>query len=192
MNWLEISGAVLGTLGIWCGTRRSLWTYPFGLAASAIYVLVFVEVKLYSDALLQVFFISFLLYGWWQWQHHRDDGGRVVVTPLARRPALLHLALGIAGALLLGGLMHTLTDAALPWMDASLASGSLVASYWSARRHIANWWLWIGVDVIYIGMYIYKGLWATSLFYAVLVLLAVLGLRTWQQSLSRQATAAST
>ena len=59
---------------------------------------------------------------------------------------------------------------------------SLVASWWQARKHIANWWLWIVVDLIYIGEYIYKDLWLTALLYAGLVVLAVLGLRDWQRA----------
>ena len=47
-------------------------------------------------------------------------------------------------------------DAALPHLDAALTSYRLVASWWGARKHTANWWLWIAVDTIYIGEYLYK------------------------------------
>jgi nicotinamide mononucleotide transporter len=60
-----------------------------------------------------------------------------------------------------------------------LASYSLIASWWQTRRHIANWWLWIALDTIYIGEYIYKSLFLTAALYAALVGLAVLGLRNW-------------
>ena len=72
--------------------------------------------------------------------------------------------------------------AALPWLDAPLASFSLVASWWQARKHIANWWLWIVIDVLYVGEYIYKQLWPTALLYALLVALAILGLRDWKRA----------
>jgi len=72
--------------------------------------------------------------------------------------------------------------AALPHLDAALTSYSLVASWWGARKHIANWWLWIVVDAIYVGEYLYKDLRATALLYAGLILLAVLGLRDWKRA----------
>lgn len=72
--------------------------------------------------------------------------------------------------------------AALPYLDATLTSYSLVASWWQARKHTANWWLWIVVDLVYIGEYLYKDLWPTALLYAGLVALAVLGLRDWQRA----------
>jgi nicotinamide mononucleotide transporter len=85
------------------------------------------------------------------------------------------------GSILLGVLAVRL-HAALPHLDAALTSFSLVASWWGARKHIANWWLWIVVDLVYIGEYIYKDLWLTALLYAGLVGLAILGLRDWRRA----------
>jgi nicotinamide mononucleotide transporter len=72
--------------------------------------------------------------------------------------------------------------AALPHLDAALTSYSLVASWWQARKHTANWWLWIAVDVVYIGEYLYKDLRPTAALYAGLVALAALGLRDWHRA----------
>jgi len=91
------------------------------------------------------------------------------------------LAAGVVGSFVLGMVARRL-HAALPYLDATLTSYSLVASWWGARKHIANWWLWIVVDTIYIGEYLYKDLRATALLYAGLVALAVLGLRDWSRA----------
>jgi nicotinamide mononucleotide transporter len=93
-----------------------------------------------------------------------------------------HTALGVIGSLALGYAMHRWTDAALPWLDAALTSFSLVAQWWQGRRHLAAWWLWILVDVIYVGEYVYKDLLITSVLYAGFVVLAIMGLREWQQA----------
>jgi len=61
-------------------------------------------------------------------------------------------------------------------------SYSLVASWWGARKHIANWWLWIVVDIVYVGEYLYKELWVTAVLYAFFVYLAALGLRDWRRA----------
>ena len=73
---------------------------------------------------------------------------RVVALPL---PSLyIAIVLGVAGSFVLGTLAKRL-HAALPYLDATLMSYSLVATWWQARKHIANWWLWILVDAIYVG-----------------------------------------
>ena len=75
------------------------------------------------------------------------------------------------------------------WLDASLTGFSLVGTWWGARKYIANWWLWIVVDVVYVGEYLLKHLILTAVLYAVFVLLAMLGLRDWRRALEQQATA---
>jgi len=180
-NWLEIAGTVTTILGIWLTTRRLLICWPVVLAADVIYLDVFYRARLFSDALLQIFFVVFTLYGWWHWWRGVREEGEVRVVPLGARGWLGGLAAGAVGAVLLGWLMVRI-GAALPHLDATLTSYSLVASWWQARKHTANWWLWIAVDVVYIGEYLYKGLRWTAPLYLVLVVLAVMGLRDWRRA----------
>jgi nicotinamide mononucleotide transporter len=180
-NWIEIAGTVTTVLGIWLSTRRLLISWPVVLAADLLYLVVFYRARLFSDALLQIFFVAFTLYGWFHWWRGVQQEGEVRVVPLSLRGWLAGLAAGAVGSVLLGWLMVRI-GAALPHLDAALTSYSLVASWWQARKHTANWVLWIAVDLTYIGEYLYKDLRPTALLYAGLVLLAVLGLRDWRRS----------
>jgi nicotinamide mononucleotide transporter len=168
-------------LGIWLTTKRLLICWPIVLLADFLYLVVFYQARLFSDALLQIFFVAFTLYGWWHWWRGIRAEGEVRVAPLSLRGWLAGLVAGAVGAVLLGWLMVRV-GAALPHLDAALTSYSLVASWWGARKHIANWWLWIVIDAIYVGEYIYKDLRATALLYAGLIALAVLGLRDWRRA----------
>lgn len=181
MTWVELIAALFSAWGVWLTTRRKPWCWPVGLVSVLIYAWVFVDARLYSDALLQLAFAVLIGYGWVRWLQHMGADGRVEVAPLPRRRAIVHLLLGSVGALALGAFMHFHTDAALPWLDAALTAFSLVAQWWQAKRHVAAWWLWIAVDVIYIGEYVYKHLLITSVLYAGFVVLAVIGLRAWQR-----------
>jgi nicotinamide mononucleotide transporter len=178
---MEIAGFVTTVLGIWLTTRRTLLCWPVTLAADVFYLVVFYRARLLSDSLLQVFFVAFTLYGWWHWWRGVREEGEVRVAPLSTRAMFVAIAAGVAGSFVLGELARQL-NAALPFLDAALTSFSLVASWWQARKHTANWWLWIVVDLIYIGEYLYKNLRATAVLYAILVGLAVLGLRDWRRA----------
>jgi nicotinamide mononucleotide transporter len=188
MSWIELVGALISVWAVWLTAQRKPWSWPIGLLSVAVYVGIFAEAKLYSDALLQVAFAVLILYGWHRWLKNLDSDGRVQVAPLPHRKAALHIAIGIIGSLALGFAMRRWTDAALPWLDAALTAFSLVAQWWQARRHIAAWWLWIVVDVIYVGEYVYKHLLITSVLYAGFIVLAGIGLRRWAQALSPAAT----
>jgi nicotinamide mononucleotide transporter len=178
---LELAGVVTTVIGIWLTTRRKLLCWPITLVAILLYMVVFYRAGLLSDALLQVFFLVFTIYGWWHWWRGMREEGSVRIVGLPRSRLIAALVLGIPGSFILGTLAKHL-HAALPYLDAVLMSYSLVATWWGARKHIANWWLWIVVDVVYIGEYIYKDLWLTALLYAGLVGLAVLGLRDWRRA----------
>lgn len=177
-NWVELAGVATTALGIWLTARRVIWCWPVVLIADVLYIVVYRHVMLLSDALLQVFFLGFTFYGWW---HGVREQGEVRVEPLEHAGLLVGLAAGAVGCAALGAVTVRL-GAALPFLDAALASFSLVASWWQARKHTANWWLWIVVDTIYIGEYIDKHLWPTAVLYAILVGLAVLGLRDWKRA----------
>jgi len=180
-HWLEIAGTITTILGILFTTRRMLICWPVVLAADFLYLIVFYRARLFSDALLQCFFVAFTLYGWWHWWRGVLQDGEVRVVPLAPKELISGLIAGAVGAVLLGWIMVRV-GAALPHLDAALTSYSLVASWWGARKYIANWWLWIVVDLVYIGEYLYKGLQLTALLYAGLVVLAVYGLREWRRA----------
>jgi nicotinamide mononucleotide transporter len=194
---LELAALASTVLGIWLTTRRLLICWPITLLADFLYLAVFYRARLFSDALLQIFFVVFTVYGWWHWWRGARREGEVRVVPLGKRACVWALAAGALGSALLGRFMIWIGGMlqiaiALPHLDAALASFSLVASWWQARKNIANWWLWIVVDAVYIGEYIYKDLWPTALLYAGLVALAVLGLRDWRRAEAAQIAACTT
>lgn len=190
MVWVELIAAITSALAVWLTAQRTLASYPVAIASVLLYGWVFVDARLYSDALLQGIFGVMIVYGWCYWKQHLAPDARVTVAPLRRRLALFHITLGILGAIALGYVMHRWTNAALPWLDSALASFSLVGQWWQDRRHIATWWLWIVVDVIYVGEYVYKHLAITSVLYAGFVVLALIGLKRWQRARAAQQAAA--
>jgi len=180
-HWVELAGFLSTWVGIWLTTKRVLLCWPVVLAADIFYLVIFYRARLYSDALLQVFFVAFTLYGWWHWWRGMRAEGAVRVVPLSVRGWIAGLITGAVGAIALGWLMMKI-GAALPHLDAALTSYSLVASWWQARKHTANSWLWIVIDGVYVGEYAYKDLWLTAVLSVGLVALAVLGLRDWKRA----------
>ena len=188
-HWFELVAATVSAVDVWLATRRSMISWPVTILASALYGEQFRESRLYSDMLLQGIFVLFAIYGWWHWQRGLSAEGSVRVERPTARGLMRDAALGVVASALLGYWMMRHTDAALPWLDAALTGFSLVGTWWGARKYLANWWLWIVVDLIYIGEYLFKHLILTAVLYAVFVLLAMLGLRDWRQALRQQKAA---
>jgi nicotinamide mononucleotide transporter len=190
VNALEILAALLVLINIALVALRSVWNYPFGIVAVALYAVVFLEAKLYSDMLLQGFFLVLNVYGWVNWRRSRAQAGEVVVLMLdwtARAIWLCAIGVAILGW---GWLMHRLTDAAAPWWDAGVAITSVAAQLLLARRYVENWVLWIAVDVVAVPLFAWRGLWFTSGIYVVLLALSFWGALDWHRAHMRNRAAA--
>jgi nicotinamide mononucleotide transporter len=178
---LEIAAAVLGVINVALVVRRSTWNYPFGIAMVSLYFFVFWEAKLYSDALLQIFFLLIQLYGWWAWFHaaHVDHGVAVGWMDTKRR--LSWLAGTAVAAVIWGTGMARFTDAAAPYADATIAGLSVAAQILQSLRRVESWVLWIMVDALAIGLFAWRGLLVTSALYALFLVLAIVGLFEWRR-----------
>jgi nicotinamide mononucleotide transporter len=181
---IEIIAALSGLLNVVLIVRRSLWNYPFGFLMVTLYAKIFYDYRLYSDAGLQLYFFVIQIFGLIWWLNGRQDG---LVQPRAL-PVRLYSVLGVAvvlGIAGLGGLMARYTDAALPWWDAAIAVLSITAQTLLARRYIENWYVWIAVDVLSIGVFTAKGLVPTAALYVIFLVLSVLGLLGWRKSIAQ-------
>ncbi len=191
MSALEMVAVVVSVLGIWLATKRKLSSWPISIIACLLYVVVFRRARLYSDMLLQFVYVAFAIYGWWHWWRGVKDEGDVRVERMPQSELWMGVVAGAAGSIALGWGMAHYTNAAVPFMDSALTAFSLVANWWATRKYIANWWLWIVVDVIYTGLFIFKQLYLTAGLYAFLVVLAALGVREWDRARRAQELASA-
>lgn len=188
MSPLELTAAALGLVNIVLIARRSLWNYPFGVVMVCLYAFVFWQARLYSAAGLQVFFLVSQLYGWWYWRRTTDGSAPVPVRELSARGRWLAAVAGSLGTLVLGLFMSRLTNAAAPWADAGNAAWSMVAQLLTDRRQVESWPLWIGINILSVGLYASQGLLATAALYAIFLCIACWGWSEWRRALDRSKT----
>ncbi|HKS11635.1 MAG TPA: nicotinamide riboside transporter PnuC [Pseudomonas sp.] len=181
MSGLELFAAALGVIAVWLTVRQNPWCWPIGLLMVLLYSWIFFEVKLYSDMLLQLVYAVLQLYGWWQWTRPERVEDARQVSYLGATPLLAGLAMGLVTSLVLGAAMATWTDAAQPWLDAALTGFSLVAQVWMAQKRVQCWPLWAALDVIFVGLFLYKGLYLTAALYALFTLIALRGWQQWRR-----------
>lgn len=191
MSPLEWIATSLGIVCVALAAVRSVWTFPSAIVSVTLLGVVVFEARLYSDALLQAFFVAANLYGWWNWSRVRSHAGEVTVGTMSRASRLRWGGACVAAALAWGGAMHALTDAAYPWWDAGIAAASVAAQLLMARRRLENWWLWIAVDVASVPLYFARGLHLFAGLYVVYLALAIWGLLHWRASVRRSGPAAA-
>ena len=182
-NWLEVLGIITSLICVWLNTRQNIWGWFWAIISSGIYAVIFWQSNLKSDAELQVVFILLSLYGAYKWKFSEEVK---VILPVSRTPLQFALICLIFLGLFttVSGYLHSqYLGASLPYLDAGLTAMSLIATWMTARKYLENWLLWIFTNVIYVGMYIYKGLNGTSILYVFLIVLAVKGFVDWRKSM---------
>lgn len=186
---------MFGLLCVGLTIRQNIWCWPTGLIQVLLYIVIFYQVKLYSDLILHIIYVFLQLYGWYHWLHGGGPQGEtnakaLPVSLISWQLRMAWLLVGVIGTLIWGYLMQTYTDASIPYGDAFTTVASLIAQWLMARKRLESWLVWIAVDVIAIGIYYYKELYLTSGLYLVFLILAVIGWFAWRRSLlvSQQTT----
>ncbi len=179
---LEFVAVAFGFANIALLIQKNVWNFPCGLVMVSLYATIFFETRLYSEALLQVFFFCVQLFGWWKWYHAIADEGELVVEWSSPRVLVLCLVATVVLALLLGTAMHTWTNAAAPYPDATVAAASVVAQFLLSYRRIENWVYWVAIDCMAIVLYMWRGLNLTAGLYIVMLMMSAFGLISWMRS----------
>ncbi len=178
---IEVLGIITGLLGVWLTVRQNILCFPVGILNVSIYAFMFSSegIRLYADALLQCIYLILLAYGWIHWKKSRKTFTIPIQTINLFSIKVIYVS--FLGFILLSLFLQHFTNASLPWLDSALTVLSLVAQWMVARKMIANWILWIIVDIIYIPLFLYKGLPLTSILYLVFLILAIKGYFDWSK-----------
>jgi nicotinamide mononucleotide transporter len=182
VNGLEIAAVAFGIVSVYLSVRQNIWSWPTAIVNVLLYVAVFREAKLYADMGLQVVYFALSLYGWYEWLHGGANRTELKVSRATPRLWLTVTAIGVGVVAVLGNLLAHQTDAALPFVDSATTGTSLIAQWMMTRKILENWAVWMAVDVVYVGMFVFKKLYLPAGLYAVFFVLAVLGYAEWKRS----------
>jgi nicotinamide mononucleotide transporter len=183
MSSLEITGVLFGLLSVYFSVKQHIWTWPTGIISVSAFGILFFDIKLYADMCLQLFFLWSCIQGWYFWLRGGKNKTELKVSLLTRNQQIVIAFAVVVCVLLVGYLFARFTDAALPYLD-SMASGmSVVAQLLMMRKKLEHWYVWITVDILSIGIYIYKDIPLTAGLYFVFLLLCINGLREWRTEL---------
>jgi nicotinamide mononucleotide transporter len=132
---------------------------------------------------LQAVYFVLSVYGWYEWLYGGKDHSALSVSRTPRRVWAVLAVIALVVWTSLGRLTSGLPGVSLPYVDAGTTTTSLIAQWMMTRKLLENWVLWTIVDVVYIGMFMYKGLYLTAFNYAVYLVLAIMGFFAWRRSL---------
>jgi nicotinamide mononucleotide transporter len=195
MSWIELIGTLLNLWCVWLVVRNKILNWPVGLVGVVLFGILFWQIRLYADLFEQAYFFATGVWGWWVWSHPRmrtaeDEHGELAISRLHPRQYAVYGAVIVTATLAVTWVMANLhlllpalfpEPAAYPLLDSLTTVMSFAAQFMLVRRQLENWVLWIGVDIIGIGLYWAKDVRLVSLLYVVFLCMAIRGLISWRR-----------
>lgn len=183
MEWLiwtplELAANVMTAVCIFLAGRNNVHTWWTGIVACILFGVLFYGANLYADVTLQAFFIVTSAIGWRNWVKKTNN----VETPISyanKHQVVLMIIISIVAALGYGWLLHTFTNAYAPWIDSIVLTFSIIAQLLLMTRKVQNWPLWVLVNTLSVPLYWSRGLYMTSILYAVFLVNALWSWKTW-------------
>ncbi len=189
-HWLDVLGTALGLLYLWLEFRESVWVWVVGAVMPLIYTVVLYRAGLYADCGMEVYYFLAGIYGLCCWMGllQRGKHSERATPRIGHVPVAMWWRLSAVCVILWMGLavfLQTCTDSTVPYLDALSTALSIVAMWMLSRKYLEQWWVWFVVDVISVGLYLYKGIYGRTLLYGIYTLMAIYGYWVWKQRMKK-------
>lgn len=185
-SWMEYVAVISGIASVWFSKKENILVYPVGLINTIFYVYISIEGSLFGEASVNFYYTVMSIYGWILWarrdqQHHTvlhitnssfKEWGRHLLF-FAFFYVTIFLALHWAKAAFYAN--------TIPAMDAFASATAFTGMWLMAKKKVESWYWWIATNITSIPLYFIKGYVLTSVYYLILLVLAVFGLMEWKQ-----------
>lgn len=174
VTYIEFASVITAFVAIGLCIKGTRWGWPFYFVSSLLYGWLFIGFDLFASATTQLIFMAAAIWGWFSWGKEgvRQPGSLTNTSRLG----------GAAGIIVLWALLAPLLQSiggVATWGDAFMLVGSIAGQLLMVLQKVEAWPVWVAVNVIGTGLYASQGLYFTSLFYAILIIMAITGWRSW-------------
>ena len=180
---LELIAVLLAILYLLLAVRQNILCWPAGIISSVLYFFIMNSAGLYMEAYLQIFYVFMGFYGWSQWKKVTNNS--FVVNTWSGLKHFYAISFILILSFSSGLFMHSFTDAALPFIDAFVTWGAIIATYMVAKKLIENWIYWFVIDFISILLFISRGLIPTAFLFGIYIVIIFFGYKSWKKILEK-------
>ena len=185
-SMLEYIAVVTGIASVFFSKKENILVYPVGLVNTIIYVYISIEGSLFGEASVNFYYTVMSIYGWILWarkdqQHHiilhiSDSSFKEWMQQLLFF-AFFYIVIFFA----LTWAKNAFYANTIPVMDAFASATAFTGMWLMAKKKVESWYWWIATNLTSIPLYFIKGYALTSVYYIILLVLAVFGLIEWKQ-----------
>ena len=189
-TWLEFVAVFAGIASVWYSKKENVLVYPVGLINTIIYVYLSFSAKLFGEATVNLYYTIMSLYGWWIWVKKDNQEQNLQISYSTKKEWLVQIGFFVVCYITiyfsLDYLKKAFAPGAIPWGDAFASAAAFTGMWLMTRKKIENWFWWILTNIVSIPLYYVKGYVFTSVYYFVLLILAIWGWIEWKQKLDNK------
>jgi nicotinamide mononucleotide transporter len=183
---LEYIAVFAGIASVWFSRLENIWVYPTGLINTVIYIYLSFRFGLLGEASVNFYYSVMSVYGWVLWAKKDATQQPVLhITSSTRKELLQQLCFFTAFYVViffaLQYLKKNFAPGAVPWADAFASASAYTGMWLMTKKKVESWYWWIATNIASIPLYFVKGLVFTSVYYIVLLVMAVFGLTEWRK-----------
>ena len=185
--YLELFAVIMNITSVVYAKQNNILVYPTGLIGTGISVYILLNFSLLGDTIINAYFFSMSIYGWYFWSRKKDEVFINQVSTINRNEIKYLFILAISSLIFIY-FVYDYFDKWNNWtayVDNITTAIFFVAMWLMARRKIESWIFWIIGDLITVPLYFYKGLTISSIQYIIFLILAVLGYISWKKILDK-------
>lgn len=182
----EIVAVVLAIAYLLLAVREHIACWYCALVSTAIFFFIFLDVRLYMEAVLQIYYIAMAVYGWYEWKRGGAGNTPIAISTWSVRRHLIAVGLILSCTALSTYTLHNWTDAELPLLDSFTTWGAIITTVMVARKVLENWIYWLVIDSVSIYLYLDRALYFTSLLFAAYIIIIFFGWFAWLRTYQEQ------
>jgi nicotinamide mononucleotide transporter len=190
-TWHEYLAVFAGIASVWFSRKEHILVYPVGLVNTVTYVYLSAKGHLFGEVAVNVYYTVMSLYGWVQWS--KTDAIHHAVLPITAsdarwrfRQILFFLLCYVVLFVSLRYLQKAFFPGAIPWADALAGAAAFTGMWLMTHKKVEHWIWWILTNVISIPLYFVKHYVFSSVYYLILLVMAVFGFMEWKRRLRQQ------
>lgn len=195
-KYIELLTLITGVIYVILEIRQKNLMWVLGILTSLASMWMFYSRGAYASFILNLYYLVTAFIGLWQWGADRKrltdtDSSRKEDTIYLRKLTPVTAAAGAAAMIILTFIlswgmdrMHAagfLRENPMSILDASIASVSVIASWWLVKSYLQQWWLWIAANILSVILCASYGMWWMSLMYGAYAVAAAIGLKHWKK-----------
>lgn len=183
---LEFIAVIAGILSVWFSRKENIYVYPVGLINTVIYIFLSLDASLFGEASVNFYYTIMSIYGWMLWKKRDRRKHRVVrVTASSKKEITTQLTFFAAVYIIIFAALTFLKEnfaaGAIPWADAFASATAFTGMWLMTKKKVESWYWWIATNIASIPLYFTKHFVLTSVYYGILLILAIMGLQEWKK-----------